>query len=94
MPVLDRSAVEDASGMDFLAAALGAPRPAASARAFVQTALVPDHLGGGGAAAAGKLGRLCSSRTGAVPLHKPAVRPASQEKRHEHVATRLVQPRR
>ena len=93
MPVLDRSAVEDTSGMDFLAAALGAPRPAASARAFVQTALVPDHVDGG-AAAAGKPGRLCSSRTGAVPLHKPAVRTASQEKRHERVATRLVQPRR
>ena len=94
MPVLDRSAVEDTSGMDFLAAALGAPRPAVSAGAFVQTALVPDHLGGCGAGAAGDLRRWCSGRTGVVPLSKPALRAASQEKRHERVATRLVQPRR
>ena len=90
MPVLDRSAVEDTSGMDFLAAALGAPRSAASASAFMQAALVPDHFGECGAGAAGKPGRSCSGRTGAVPLSKPAVRAASQEKRHERVATRLV----
>ena len=94
MPVLDRSAVEDASGMDFLAAALGAPRSAASARAFAQTALLPNRLGGCGAGAAGNLGRSCSGRIGAVPLSKPALRAASQEKRHERVTTRLTQPRR
>ncbi len=90
MRVLDHSAVEDTSGMDFLAAALGAPRRDASAGAFAQTALLPDHLGGCGAGAAGNLGRSCNGRTGAVPLSKPALRAASQEKRHERVTTRLV----
>lgn len=73
MPVLDRSALEDTPGMDFLAAALGAPRPEPARPTGVSKIVAgsPDRLDSGRRiGAAGKL--ACSGRRSRVPSLIPA----------------------
>lgn len=69
MPVLDRSALEDASGMDFLKAALGEPCPAAPAGARPRAALSPDGRSIGGRAGTLTRHRIQSAAAPRFPIH-------------------------
>ena len=72
MPILDRSALEDTSGMDFLAAALGTRRlePAAPAGASMQATLSPERFGSG--RRTGTSASLCAPSAVALPSSVPA----------------------